>query len=83
MPPLTAGGVHTVERYTVTLKVFSETYGPTRDISKALVTLLNGLSTTQGSTVIVSSRVLNVFSDYEDTLEMHTAIIDLSIHATE
>lgn len=72
-----------IKMYMVTLKVFSEGYGACRQVTEALVDLLNGYAAVSSGDVLASVRVNNVFSDYEDTLELYTSIVDVTIHLTE
>lgn len=81
--PLTHGGTSDRTMYTVTLKVFADTYGDMRAVTRALVSLLNGMSQPLTNDTVVSARVQNVFMDYEDGLELHTTIIDLTMHIRE
>ena len=78
---LTASGTTTLHRFTVDLTVFSETYGGMRTLTDALITKFNGLSIVQGSDRIESSKVQNVVTDFEETLQLYSATIDLTLLA--
>lgn len=81
--PLTYGGVSDRSMFTVTLKVFAKEYADCRSVTRALTDFLQGMSQAVGSDTVVSAKVQNVFSDYEDGLELYTNIIDLTLHARE
>jgi len=78
---LTASGTTALRRYTVDLTVFAETYGAMRELTDAVVNKFNGLSAVQGSDYIESSRVHNVVTDFEETLQLYSATIDITLLA--
>ena len=61
--------------------MFAETYGGMRELTDALVTKFNGLSIVQGSDRIESSKVHNVVNDFEETLQLYSATIDITLLA--
>ena len=78
---LTASGTTALRRYTVDLTVFSETYGGMRELTDAVINKFNGLSAVQGDDHIESSRVHNVVNDFEETLQLYSATIDITLLA--
>lgn len=78
---LTASGTTALRRYTVDLTVFAETYGAMRELTDAVVNKFNGLSVVQGTDHIESSRVHNVVNDFEETLQLYSATIDITLLA--
>lgn len=78
---LTASGTTALRRYTVDLTVFAETYGAMRELTDAVVNKFNGLSVVQGTYYIESSRVHNVVNDFEETLQLYSATIDITLLA--
>lgn len=80
---LTAGSVSALRRYTVDLTVFAETYGEMREITELVIGKLNGLSTSQVNTVIEGSMVHNVVNDFEETLQLYSSTIDLTLITRE
>jgi hypothetical protein len=78
---LTASGTTALRRYTVDMTVFAETYGAMRELTDAVINKFNGLSAVQGSDHIESSRVHNVVTDFEETLQLYSATIDITLLA--
>lgn len=83
LPELLSGGVSTISRYTVTLTIFSRTFGDSVEVRKALIELINGLSTIYNGLVFTSGRVLSVDDDYNERLDKYECEIDFTIHVTE
>jgi hypothetical protein len=77
------GGIAPADRYTVTLRVYADTYGSCHAVKRALIALLHGMSTVLSGDAVLSCRVHNVFADYEDTLELYSSTIDLTLHTQE
>ena len=78
---ITASSTSALRRYTVDLTVFAETYGAMRELTDAVVTKFNGLSVVQGDDHIEASRVHNVVNDFEETLQLYSATIDITLLA--
>lgn len=83
MNPVIYNGTSDRARFTVTLKVFAETYAECRSITRALVSFLQGMSQALTTDTVIAATVHNVFNDYEDGLELYTNTIDLTLHARE
>ena len=81
--PLISGGRHAISTYSVTLHLFAETYGSGRDLTRAVLDYIQGLNTVLTTDTVVSASVQNVFTDYEETLELYSATIDFILHAQE
>ena len=81
--PLMSASVSGIKMYTVTLRVYGDTYGSCRDLTKAVLTYIHGLSTTLTTDTVVSARIQNVFGDYEETLELYSSVIDFTMHVQE
>jgi len=77
---LNHGSVSPVRRYSVTLRVVSESYGDSRLIAERIRVLLTGLSTTLSSTKVVSAQIHNVLADYNLDSEYYSSIIDTTIY---
>jgi len=76
-------GTDGINLYTVSLRVFGEIYGDCRALTRAILSYVHGLTAGLTSDVIVSARIHNVFADYEETLELYTSVIDLTMYAQE
>lgn len=76
---LQLGTVSPLKRYSITIKTYAEGYGANRQIAERVVTLLNGLNTEASGDVIASAVVHNVFSDYAETHELYTSVVDLTL----
>jgi hypothetical protein len=83
IPSLVAGGRGSFTRYTVTFKTFGDTYASNRALTRALISFLQGLSADLGTVSFSAAIVQNVFSDYEDNLELHTSVVDVIITTKE
>ena len=83
IPDLVAGGSSSLMKYTVDLTVYSNTYSGMRNITRALVSFLHGLSNHEHSDVIKSSVVHNTFNDFEETLNLYSATIDCTLTCKE
>jgi hypothetical protein len=80
---LVAGGVSALRRYQVDLTVFAEKYSEMREITQALTTSMNGLSTTQSGDLIQGCRIHNIVNDFEETLQLYTSTLDLVLIVKE
>ena len=78
---ITASSTSALRRYTVDMTVFAETYGAMRELTDAVVNKFNGLSVVQGDDHIEASRVHNVVNDFEETLQLYSATIDITLLA--
>lgn len=78
-----SAGTDGINRYNVTLRVFAENYGTCRELTKAVLTYIHGLTTGLTTDVIVGAYVQNVFGDYEETLELYTSVIDFNMYVQE
>jgi len=83
MPELLSGGVSTISRYTVTLTIFTRTFGDSVQVKNGLISLLNGLSTVSNGITFVSARVLSIEDDYNERLDKYECEIDFNICVTE
>lgn len=77
---LQSGSVSPIRRYQVILKVYSEDYGDGRAIVERVRTILDGLYTAWTSLDVVAAHVTNVASDYGETHEHYSWVIDTTIH---
>lgn len=76
---LQLGSISPLKRYSVTIKTFHANYGDNRLMTERVVTLLNGLNTEASGDVIASAVVHNVFSDYAETHELYTSVVDITL----
>jgi len=83
IPQLTAGSTSDLKRYTVDLIVVAEKYSQTREITQALISLFQGLGTTQSGDEVKGCVVHNVFNDFEETLQLYSATLDIVITVKE
>lgn len=80
---ITAGSTSALNRYTVDIYVFAEKYGEMREITRAVVSLMNSLSVVQGGDAIEACRVHNIVNDFEETLNLYSSTIDITLIARE
>jgi len=80
---LVAGGVSALRRYQVDLTVFAEKYSEMREITQALVDVMNGLSVTQSGDQIEGCRIHNIVNDFEETLQLYSSTLDLVLIVKE
>lgn len=81
--PLTASSTSALKRFTVDLTVFAETYGTMRELTDAVINLMNGLSVIEGTDAIEGAKVHNVVTDFEETLQLYSSTIDLTLITRE
>lgn len=83
IPELVAGGSSALMRYTVDLTVYSNTYSGMRNITRALVNRLHGLTNSQYTDIIHHCKVHGTFNDFEETLNLYSSTIDATLIVKE
>lgn len=83
IPDLVAGGSSALMKYTIDLTVYSDTYSGMRNITRALVNRLHGLSNSEHVDIIKGCKVHNTFNDFEETLNLYSATIDCTLTVKE
>lgn len=80
---LVAGGSSALMKYTVDLTVYSDTYSGMRNITRALVNRLHGLQNSQYTDTIHHCKVHGTFNDFEETLNLYSSTIDVTLIVKE
>lgn len=79
-PEAQIGSMETVVRHAVTLNVYSSSYSTMRTVSTSLITLLNGMTGSMGTSEITGAHCETTLNTYEDEQKLYRNIINFNIY---
>lgn len=79
-PEAQVGSLESVVRHNVTLQVYSPSYVSMRQLSAAVITLLNGMTGTMGASNVTGAHVVSTINTYEEEPKLYRNILTLNIY---